>query len=104
MLLANCTPFWIAASDSSEPSVGSRICLNIVTSVAVAFDGARSLWLVFSEQKKPARPSDKSPEWLALNSPFHFPLRRTPCVPPVWPQITLEALSSGLFCKRDLHS
>src|SRR6266403_2172528 len=31
---ANCIPFWIAASDSSEPSIGSRICLNIVTSCA----------------------------------------------------------------------
>src|SRR6516164_1949700 len=38
MLLANCTPFWIAASDSSEPSVGSRICLNIATSFVVPFD------------------------------------------------------------------
>src|SRR5215510_13005306 len=45
------------------------------------------------EQKKPAHPSDKSPEWLALNSPFHFPLRRTSCVPPVWPQLMPEAFS-----------
>src|SRR5262245_60723256 len=45
------------------------------------------------ETKKPAHPSDKSPEWLALNSPFHFPLRRTSCVPPVWPQIMAEAFS-----------
>src|SRR5215475_9371690 len=45
------------------------------------------------ETKKPAHPSDKSPEWLALNSPFHFPLRRTSCVPPVWPQIMTEAFS-----------
>src|SRR5215475_8036246 len=45
------------------------------------------------ETKKPAHPSDKSPEWLALNSPFHFPLRRTSCVPTVWPQIMAEAFS-----------
>src|SRR5262245_20526758 len=45
------------------------------------------------ETKKPTHPSDKSPEWLALNSPFHFPLRRTSCVPPVWPQIMTEAFS-----------
>jgi hypothetical protein len=49
----------------------------------------------FSEfKKKPALPSDKNRQSrLALNSPFHFPLRRTPCVPPVWPQIMLEAVS-----------
>src|SRR5215510_1792726 len=46
-----------------------------------------------ASKKKPAHPSDKSPEWLALNSPFHFPLRRTSCVPPVWPQIMTEAFS-----------
>jgi hypothetical protein len=28
---------------------------------------------VFSEQKKPAHPSDKSPEWLALKLSFSFP-------------------------------
>src|SRR4029453_10716792 len=43
--------------------------------------------------KKPAHPGDKSPERLALNSHFHFPLRRTSCVPPVWPSITGEDLS-----------
>src|SRR5262245_30066339 len=90
MSLANCTPFWIAASDSSEPSVGSRICLNIVTSFVIPFDRAGSF---VASKKKPAHPSDKSPEWLALNSPFHFPLRRTSCVPPVWPQIIAEAFS-----------
>src|SRR4030095_3602383 len=44
----------------------------------------------FSEfKKKPALPSDKNRQSrLALNSPFHFPLRKTPCVPPVWPHIT----------------
>lgn len=31
--------------------------------------------------KKPAHPGDKSPERLASNSPFHFPLRRTSCSP-----------------------
>src|SRR5215831_16812799 len=46
-----------------------------------------------ASQKKPAHPSDKLPEWLALNSPFHFPLRRTSYVPPVWPQIMEEAFS-----------
>src|SRR5262247_519151 len=90
MSLANCTPFWIAASDSSEPSVGSRICLNIVTSFVVPFDRAGSF---VASKKKPAHPSDKSPEWLALNSPFHFPLRRTSYVLPVWPQIMAEAFS-----------
>ena len=70
MLLANCIPLWIAASDSSEPSVGSRICLNIVTSFVVPFDRAK---FFVASKKKPAHPSDKSPEWLALNSPFHFP-------------------------------
>src|SRR5215831_10088058 len=89
MSLANCTPFWIAASDSSEPSVGSRICLNIVTSFVVPFDRAG---FFVASKKKPAHPSDKSREWLALNSPFHFPLRRTSCVPPVWPQMA-EAFS-----------
>src|SRR5262244_3807170 len=90
MSLANCTPFWIAASDSSEPSVGSRKCLNIVASFVVPFDRAG---FFVASKKKPAHPSDKSPEWLALNSPFHFPLRRTSCVHPVWPQIMAEAFS-----------
>src|ERR671918_334048 len=38
--------------------------------------------------KKTAHPGNKSPERLALNSPIHVPLRRTSCVPPVWPRIT----------------
>jgi hypothetical protein len=46
-----------------------------------------------NNQKKPAHPGNKSPERLASNSPFHIPLRRTSCVPPVWPHITVEALS-----------
>src|SRR6478672_9130211 len=33
MLLANSMPLRIAASDSSEPSVGSKICLNIFSSL-----------------------------------------------------------------------
>src|SRR5229473_3543263 len=49
--------------------------------------------LLPGNQQKPAHPGDKSPERLALNSPFHIPLRRTSCVPPVWPHIKLEAFS-----------
>ena len=43
------------------------------------------------ETKKPAHLGKKLPERLTLNSLFRFPLRRTSCVPPVWPHITLEA-------------
>ena len=46
-----------------------------------------------NNQKKPAHPGNKSPERLALNSPFHIPLRRTFSIPPVWPHIILEAFS-----------
>jgi len=56
--------------------------------------------------KKPAHPGYKSPERLALNSHFHFPLRRTSCVPPVWPQIRLEAFfndGGGSLQRHEYH-
>src|SRR5437870_478502 len=43
------------------------------------------------ENKKASRPHDFREGVLAFNSPFHFHLRRTPRVPPVWPHITLKA-------------
>src|SRR5262249_48928101 len=44
-----------------------------------------------AEQKSQHTLARQSQEALALNSPRYFPLRRTSCVPPVSPQIPLEA-------------
>src|SRR5215471_20848323 len=64
----------------------------------------------FSEFKK-----QKSQHSLAIRiaraagsklSPLHFPLRRTPCVPPVWPQIPLEAFfndGGGSLQRHEYH-
>jgi hypothetical protein len=57
------------------------------------FRHKKSSFQIFEKIEKPAHPGDKSPERLALNSPFHFPLRRTACVLHVRPHITLEAFS-----------
>src|SRR5262245_5676149 len=78
MLLANCIPFWIAASDSSEPSVGSRICLNIVTPLSShSTEYGFCSWSLASK-KRPADPSKKIARaaGLKLCSAFPPPLER----------------------------
>ena len=59
-----------------------------------------------AEQKSQPTLARQSQEPLALNSPRHFPLRRTSCVPPVWPQIPLEAFfndGGGSLQRHEYH-
>src|SRR5262249_30110949 len=105
MLLANCIPFWIAASDSSEPSVGSRICLNIVTSLSShSTEYGFCSWSLASK-KRPADPGKKLPKRLALNSSLHFPLRWNGLRSLIWPQIMPEAVSmmGGGYLRGDKY-
>src|SRR6266850_4717027 len=60
----------------------------------------------FEGTKRPAHTRNKSPERLALNSPFRIPLRGTCGVPLVWPHITPEAFSmtgGGLLRAHKYH-
>src|SRR5215475_13210164 len=65
-----------------------------------------SFFSEFKKQKSQHTLARQSQEPLALNSPSHFPLRRTSCVPPVWPQIPLEAFfndGGGSLQRHEYH-
>jgi hypothetical protein len=64
------------------PSFATPFTPSVVKETCMRYLGIRNPPSRFlRKQKKPAHPGNKSPGQLALNSSFHFPLRRTTCVP-----------------------
>ena len=86
---------WLSLDLDKSPGVNSHQRARQIDALAVwQIEDNESLVALRKENKKASAPwRDESPERLALNSSVHFPLRRTSCVPPVWPRITREAFS-----------